>query len=170
MRLREAFSRLGRRYSGFGTGWGILESAAESETLALSVENAGDVTFVPALSGLGAPYWDPHARGAIFGVTRGTTRAHLVRAALEGIAHRCADALEAMEQETGARLPQLKVDGGAAANNFLMQTQADLLGVPVNRPAQVETTALGAAYLAGLQTGAWSAADLRGLNPPGAEL
>ena len=146
-------------------GLGILESAAESEALAVSVEDAGGVAFVPALAGLGAPYWDPHARGAIFGITRGTTRAHIVRAALEGIAHRSADALEAMEQETGARLPQLQVDGGAAANNFLMQTQADLLGVPVNRPAQVETTALGAAYLAGLQTGAWSASDLRSLNP-----
>ena len=121
--------------------------------------------MVPALAGLGAPYWDPHARGAVLGITRGTTRAHIVRAALEAIAHRSADALEAMEQETGARLPQLQVDGGAAANNFLMQTQADLLGVPVNRPAQIETTALGAAYLAGLQTGAWSAAELRSLNP-----
>ena len=147
-------------------GLGILRSAAESESLARSVDDSGGVIFVPALTGLGAPYWDSEARGAFFGLTRGTERAHLVRAALESIAHRCADALEAMEAETGASIPLLQADGGASRNDFLMQTQADLLGAPVNRPSQVEATGMGAAYLAGLAAGMWSASDLRGLPRP----
>lgn len=136
-------------------GLGILAAAAESETLAASLPDNGDVYFVPALTGLGAPHWDPYARGAIVGLTRGAGRAHLVRAALESIAHQTCDVVDAMAGESGLTLRVLRADGGAAANGFLMQFQADLLGVPVEVPAVVETTALGAAYLAGLGVGFW---------------
>jgi glycerol kinase len=113
------------------------------------------VVFVPALSGLGAPYWDPRARGTIVGLTRGTTRAHIARATLEAIAFQSAELIEAMSADSGISLSELRVDGGATANNLLMQMQADLLGVPVVRPVVTETTALGAAYLAGLGVGFW---------------
>ncbi len=136
-------------------GLGLIASSAEVEGLAASVPDAGGVYFVPALSGLGAPYWDPHARGAIVGLTRGATRAHLARATLEAIAFQSAELIEAMAADSGIALTELRVDGGATANNLLMQMQADLLGVPVVRPKVTETTALGAAYLAGLATGFW---------------
>ncbi|GAB4466497.1 MAG: glycerol kinase GlpK [Armatimonadaceae bacterium] len=144
-------------------GLGIIQSSAEVEALALSVPDSGGVVFVPAFTGLGAPYWDPFARGAIFGMTRGTTAAHIARAAVEAIAFQSAEALTAMEQEAGA-LTELRVDGGAAANNLLMQFQADLMGLPVVRPQVLETTALGAAYLAGLAVGFWqSESEIRSL-------
>ena len=133
----------------------LIRHAAEIETLAGQVPDAGGVYFVPAFAGLGAPHWDPYARGAMYGLTRGTTAAHLARAVLESIAFQSADVLRAMEQDAGNRLAELRVDGGAAANDLLMQFQADLLGVPVVRPVVQETTALGAAYLAGLATGVW---------------
>jgi len=137
-------------------GLGLIRSAAEVERLAAEVPDAGGVYFVPAFAGLGAPYWDARARGAIVGLTRGTTRAHLSRAVLEAIAFQSADVLEAMQKDAGAPLAELRVDGGAAANDLLLQFQADLLGVPVARPQVLETTALGAAYLAGLAVGLWS--------------
>ena len=140
-------------------GLGILPSAQASEAMAYSVANSGGVVLVPALTGLGAPHWDAYARGSIFGLTRATTAAHIVRAALEAIALQCQDLLEAMQQDLGAPIEVLRVDGGAAANNFLMQLQADLLGVPVARPQQLETTAWGAACLAGLAVGLWSGLD-----------
>uniref|UniRef100_A0A832MKV4 Glycerol kinase n=1 Tax=Eiseniibacteriota bacterium TaxID=2212470 RepID=A0A832MKV4_UNCEI len=136
-------------------GLGVLRHAAESEALARSVPDAGGVTFVPAFVGLGAPWWRPDVRGAVFGLTRGTTRAHLVRAALESLALQSRDLVEAMERDAGRRVRALRVDGGATANGFLMQHQADLLGVPVVRPRVVETTALGAGLLAGLAVGFW---------------
>jgi len=136
-------------------GLGIIERAADIEALAASVPDTGGVYFVPALSGLGAPYWDPRARGAIVGITRGTTRAHLARAALEAIAFQSAELIEAMAADSGLALTELRVDGGATANNLLMQIQANLLGVAVVRPKVTETTALGAAYLAGLAVGFW---------------
>ncbi len=136
-------------------GLGIIERAADIEALAGSVPDTGGVYFVPALSGLGAPYWDPHARGAIVGITRGTTRAHLARATLEAIAFQSAELIEAMAIDSGIALTELRVDGGATASNLLMQIQANLLGVPVVRPRVTETTALGAAYLAGLAVGFW---------------
>jgi glycerol kinase len=136
-------------------GLGMIERAADMDALAASVPDAGGVFFVPALSGLGAPYWDPHARGAIVGITRGTTRAHLARATLEAIAFQSAELIEAMSADSGIGLTQLRVDGGATASNLLMQIQADLLGVAVVRPKVTETTALGAAYLAGLAVGFW---------------
>ncbi len=117
--------------------------------------DSGDVYLVPAFTGLGAPYWDARARGAIIGLTRGTSRAHIARAALESIAFQSAELLEAMQKDAGERLTELRVDGGAAANDLLMQFQADLLGVPVLRPKVLETTALGAAYLAGLTVDLW---------------
>jgi glycerol kinase len=123
--------------------------------LALSVPDTGGVSFVPALTGLGAPYWNPDARGLITGITRGTTRAHLARATLESIAFQSADVIEAMCRDAGIGLAELRADGGAAVNAFLMQFQADLLDVPVDVPAVRETTALGAAYLAGLASGFW---------------
>ena len=123
--------------------------------LAASVPDSGGVYFVPALAGLGSPYWDPHARGTIVGLTRGTTRAHLARATLEAIAFQSAELLDAMTADSGIALTELRVDGGATANDLLMQIQADLLGVPVVRPRVTETTALGAAYLAGLAVGFW---------------
>jgi glycerol kinase len=134
-------------------GLGIIRSASEIEALAAKVDSAGDVVFVPALAGLGAPHWDPHARGLITGITRDTGAAHLARATLEGIAFQIADLVEAMERDAGAPLGRLRVDGGAAANALLMQFQADVLGAPIDRPRSVETTALGAAYLAGLAVG-----------------
>ena len=133
----------------------ILKSARESEPLARSVSDSGGVVLVPAFVGLGAPYWRPEVRGAFFGLTRGTTRAHLARAALESLAFQTRDVVEAMARDAGKRPRELKVDGGAAANDFLMQYQADLLGIPVARPRVVETTALGAALLAGLAVGLW---------------
>jgi glycerol kinase len=136
-------------------GLRIIEAAADVEALAASVPDAGGVLFVPAFVGLGAPHWDPHARGTIVGLTRGTTAAHIARAALESIAFQSAEVLRAMEQDAGIQLAELRVDGGAAANDLLMQFQADLLGVPVARPRVLETTALGAAYLAGIATGVW---------------
>ena len=140
-------------------GLRMLQAASESEPLARSVEDSGGVVFVPALVGLGAPYWRPDVRGAIFGLTRGTTRAHLARAALESLAFQTRDLCDAMARDAGRRIAVLRVDGGAVANDFLMQTQADLLGVPVERPAVVETTALGAGLLAGLGVGLWTPAE-----------
>ena len=140
-------------------GLGIIERAADIEALAASVPDTGGGYFVPALSGLGAPYWDPRARGTIVGITRGTTRAHLARAALEAIAFQSAELIEAMAADSGIALTELRVDGGATANNLLMQMQADLLGVPVVRPKVTETTALGAAYLAGLATEVWESRE-----------
>jgi len=144
-------------------GLGLIRSAAEVEPLAASVPDNGGVYLVPAFAGLGAPHWDPHARGLVAGLTRGTTAGHLARAALEGIAYQVADVLDAMREEAGVELPELRVDGGAAANELLMQFQADLLGVPLVRPAQTESTARGAAWLAGLAVGHWNGLDeLRG--------
>jgi len=143
-------------------GLGLIAHAAESEKLALSVEDTGGVYLVPAFVGLGAPYWDMYARGTIVGITRGTARAHMVRAALEAIAYQSRDVLETMAGEAGVRLRSLRVDGGAAANDFLCQFQADLLDVPVLRPSVTETTGLGAAYLAGLGAGLWKPAELAG--------
>jgi glycerol kinase len=136
-------------------GLEFFRSAPEVEALAATVPDTGGVYVVPAFAGLGAPHWDPHARGTIVGLTRGTTRAHVARAALEGIALQVMDVLKAMEGDSGITLKELRVDGGASANNLLMQLQADLLGVPVVRPKVSETTALGAAYLAGLAVGYW---------------
>jgi glycerol kinase len=135
-------------------GLQVVGSAAETAAIAATVPDSGDVVFVPALTGLGAPYWDPHARGTIVGITRGTTRAHLVRATLEAIAFEVRDVLETM-----STLASVRVDGGASANDLLCQLQADQLGTPVVRPAQVETTGLGAAFLAGLGTGVWSSTE-----------
>jgi glycerol kinase len=140
-------------------GLGFFSSSSEIEALANSVLDAGGVYLVPAFTGLGAPYWDPHARGTIVGLTRGTTRAHIARAALEAIAYQSAEVLEAMQKDSGERLAELRVDGGASANDLLMQFQADLLGVPVVRPKVLETTALGAAYLAGLTVNLWKSRE-----------
>ena len=140
-------------------GLGIIDSAAESEEYAGRVADTGGVYIVPAFVGLGAPYWDAYARGAIFGITRGTGREHLVRAALEAICYQTRDVIQAMTADSGIVLTELKVDGGAVRNNFLMQFQSDILGVPVRRPQVTETTALGAAYLAGLGVGLWSGKD-----------
>ncbi len=136
-------------------GLGIIQKSSEVEALAASVPDAGGVHLVPAFAGLGAPHWDPHARALICGMTRGTTKAHIARAALEGIAYQVADILKAMQADAGVKLRELRVDGGASKNNLMMQFQADLLGVPVVRPVVTETTALGAAYLAGLGVGLW---------------
>ncbi len=138
---------------------GIISSAAEVETLARQVDGSGDVVFVPALVGLGAPHWDPHARGLVSGLTRDTSAAHLARAVLEGIAFQIDDLVLAMEADAGTPIRRLRADGGAAANDLLMQFQADLLGVPVDRPACIDTTALGAAYLAGLATGIFTSRE-----------
>ncbi|MDF2473621.1 MAG: glpK [Anaerocolumna sp.] len=137
----------------------MFNSSAESERYATAVEDTGGVYLVPAFVGLGAPYWDPYARGTVVGLTRGTKKEHFVRAALESMAYQTYDVLNAMEQDSGIRLQALKVDGGACANNFLMQFQADVLDTPVERPAVIETTALGAAYLAGLAVGYWKDLD-----------
>ncbi len=140
-------------------GLQLFSSAAESEDLAASVPDSAGVYVVPAFAGLGAPHWDPHARGAILGLTRGATRAHITRATLESLAYQTRDVVEAMELDSGVTLAELRVDGGAAANNLLLQVQADILGRDVVRPACLETTALGAAYLAGLATGFWKDPD-----------
>ncbi|MFK7692519.1 glycerol kinase GlpK [Paenibacillus sp. HJGM_3] len=137
-------------------GLQLLERASDSEAYALQVESSDGVYVVPAFVGLGTPYWDSDVRGAVFGVTRGTTKAHFIRATLESLAYQTRDVLDAMEEDSGIRLQKLRVDGGAVANSFLMQFQSDMLGVPVERPVTQETTALGAAYLAGLAVGYWS--------------
>jgi glycerol kinase len=136
-------------------GLGIIQSSRDVEALAAQVPDNGGVYLVPAFAGLGAPHWDQYARGILIGLTRGSTKAHIARAALEGIAYQVADVLEAMQRDAKIKLKELRVDGGACANNLLMQFQADLLGVPVVRPKVSETTALGAAYLAGLAVGFW---------------
>ena len=136
-------------------GLGIIKASAEVEQLALTVNDTGGVYFVPAFAGLGAPYWDPNARGTIAGLTRGTNSGHIARAAIESIAFQTVDVLKAMEADAGVKIKELRVDGGATANNLLMQFQADLLDCKVIRPNIVETTALGAAYLAGLAVGYW---------------
>jgi glycerol kinase len=140
-------------------GLGIIQTSGEVEALAASVPDTGGVYFVPAFAGLGAPYWDAYARGTIVGISRGTTRAHIARATLAGIAYQSADVLEAMQKDAGLELTELRVDGGAARNDLLMQFQADVLGVPVVRPEVTETTALGAAYLAGLAVGYWESLE-----------
>lgn len=137
----------------------LIPTAAASEAAAESVPDTAGVYFVPAFVGLGAPHWDPDARGLITGITRATTRAHIVRAGLESIAYQTRELVDAMEADSGEALKELRVDGGAAANNFLMQFQADILGRPIVRPADIETTALGAAYLAGLATGFWKSVE-----------
>jgi glycerol kinase len=137
-------------------GLRIIEAPAETEGLAASLDSNDGVYFVPALTGLGSPHWDPYARGTVVGLTRGSTRAHLARAALEAIAYQTVDAVRAMEAAGAERLAELKADGGATVNRWLMQFQADVLGVPVVVPEVAETTALGAAYLAGVGSGAWS--------------
>lgn len=140
-------------------GLGIIREAADVEALAASVPNSGSVVFVPALAGLGAPHWDQSARGTLLGITRGTTAAHIARATLEAIALQVKEVLDAMEADSGVALAELRVDGGAAANDLLLQIQADILDVPVVRPRVVETTALGAAALAGLAVGIWKDRD-----------
>jgi glycerol kinase len=141
---------------------GLIDSAAETEAIAAGVEDAGGVYFVPAFSGLFAPHWDMYARGAIVGLTRFSDRRHLVRATLEAICYQTREVLDAMREDAGVALSSLKVDGGAVRNDLLMQLQADILGVPVVRPTVSETTALGAAYAAGLGVGFWrDASDLR---------
>jgi glycerol kinase len=141
-------------------GLGIIASAAEAGPLAASVTDSGGVFLVPAFVGLGAPHWDPYARGTIVGLTRGSDKTHLVRAAVESMAYQTRDVVEAMERDAGRKLTELRVDGGASVMDVLCQFQADLLGIPVRRPRQTETTALGAAFLAGLGAGVWSEADL----------
>lgn len=133
----------------------IMEKASDSEEMALSVPDANGLYVVPAFVGLGAPYWDPYARGAVLGITRGANKNHLVRATLESLAYQTKDLIDAMSEDMGKSMPALKVDGGACANNFLMQFQSDILGCEVDRPQCIETTSLGAAYLAGLATGYW---------------
>jgi glycerol kinase len=140
-------------------GLGLLRDARESRAMAESVADTGGVYFVPAFVGLGAPYWDMYARGTIVGITRGTTAAHLVRAGLEAIAYQSRDVLEAMAADAGGSVRTLRVDGGAVANDFLCQFQADIMDVPVERPRVIETTALGAAGLAGLGAGVWRSLD-----------
>jgi glycerol kinase len=136
-------------------GLGIIQNSSEVESLAAQVPDNGGVYLVPAFAGLGAPHWDAYARGLVVGLTRGSTRAHLARAALEGIAYQTTEVLRAMEKDARVKLRELRVDGGASSNNLLMQFQADVLGVPLVRPRVTETTALGAAYLAGLAVGYW---------------
>jgi glycerol kinase len=143
-------------------GLGLIKQAAETQALAQSVPDTGGVYLVPAFVGLGAPYWDPYARGTLVGITRGTSRAQLARAALEAIAYQSRDVLDTMRRESGVPLMTLRVDGGAAANDFLCQFQADVLGVEVLRPSVTETTGLGAAYLAGVGAGLWKSGDLGG--------
>lgn len=140
-------------------GLGLIRSSSEIEALAMQVGDNGGVYFVPSLTGLGAPYWDQYAKGCIYGITRGTTAAHIARAALEGIAFQTMDIVRAMEKDSGIRLTELKVDGGASMNNLMMQFQANILGTKVIRPAVTETTALGACYLAGLAVGFWEDID-----------
>jgi len=138
---------------------GLIKEAGESERLAMEIEDAGGVYLVPAFVGLGAPHWDMYARGTLIGLTRGSGRAHIVRAAVESIAHQVADVLEAMAADSSLRLAEIRVDGGAATNSFLLQFQSDIAGIEVSRPKMLETTALGAAYLAGLGTGFWKSAE-----------
>jgi glycerol kinase len=136
-------------------GLGIIKSAPEVNALANSVQDSGGVTLVPAFTGLGAPHWDADARGTIFGLTRGSTSAHIARATLEGIAFQVADVVTAMQKDSGKRISTLRVDGGACASDLLMQIEADILGCTVERPVNIESTALGAAMLAGLGAGIW---------------
>ena len=145
-------------------GLGIIKTSSEVEALASTVDDNGGVYLVPALAGLGAPHWDPYARGTIVGLTRGSTSGHIARAALEGIAYQVADLADAMGSDAGTPITELRVDGGAAANDLLMQFQADLLRIPVVRPTTLETTALGAAYLAGLAVGYWKSEEDVGQN------
>jgi glycerol kinase len=167
-----AWDRGGRRYALEGSvfvagavvqwlrdGLGLIERSADVEALAATVPDNGGMYLVPAFAGLGSPHWDAYARGTMVGMSRGTTRGHIARAALESIAFQSAELLQAMQQDAGQRLIELRVDGGATVNNLMMQFQADLLGVPVVRPRITETTALGAAYLAGLATGFWSSTE-----------
>src|SRR5262249_48874401 len=140
-------------------GLGIIRSSSDVEALAASVPDNGNVYLVPAFAGLGAPHWDQYARGTIVGLTRGATAAHIAPAALESIAFQSADLLDAMQADAGVRLAELRVDGGASRNDLLMQFQADIIGAPVVRPQITETTALGAAYLAGLAAGFWTSED-----------
>jgi glycerol kinase len=146
----------------------IIERAEDTEALAESLHSNDGVYFVPALTGLGSPHWDPHARGTIVGLTRGTGRAHLARATLEAIAYQTRDAVHAMQQATGLPLGELRADGGASANRWLMQFQADVLGAPVVLGGSTETTALGAAYLAGVGVGMWTVSDVRDWRREGA--
>jgi glycerol kinase len=139
----------------------ILDEAPDSEYFTSKVQDNGGVYVVPAFAGLGAPYWDMYARGAIFGLTRGSNKYHIIRATLESLAYQTRDVLEAMEKDSGIELQTLRVDGGACANNFLMQFQADILDTPVQRPEIIETTALGAAYLAGLAVGFWKKEEIK---------
>jgi glycerol kinase len=140
-------------------GLQVIRASADVEGLATQVENTDGVYMVPAFAGLGAPHWNQHARGSLFGITRGTTNAHIARAALESIAYQTTDVLKAMEADAGIAIKELRVDGGATINNILMQFQADVLQVSVVRPKVYETTALGAAYLAGLAVGYWSSIE-----------
>ena len=140
-------------------GLGMIQKASDIEALAASVESSNGVSFVPALSGLGAPHWKPHARGLLSGITGGTTKAHIARAVLEGVALQIVDILDAMSRDAGQSLKVLKVDGGMARNNLMMQLQSDLLDVACSRPTVLETTALGAAFLAGLGAGIWQDTD-----------
>ncbi|MEA2428760.1 MAG: glycerol kinase, partial [Thermoleophilaceae bacterium] len=142
-------------------GLGIIEQASDTEAMAGSIDSNDGVYFVPALTGLGSPHWDPYARGTIVGLTRGNGRAHLARAALEAIAYQSVDAARATEIASGVRLEELKADGGASENGWLMQFQSDVLGVPVVVPEIDQTTALGAAYLAGVAVGAWTEEETR---------
>jgi glycerol kinase len=140
-------------------GLGIIKQSGDVEALATSVPDSGGVLLVPAFVGLGAPHWDPYARGTIVGMTRGTTAAHIARAAVEAIAYQSAELLAAMQKDAGCPVTEVRADGGAARNDLLMQFQADLLGVPVVRPKVTETTALGAAFLAGLAAGFWQSRE-----------
>jgi glycerol kinase len=140
-------------------GLGLIRSSSDVEALAMSVPDNGGIYLVPAFAGLGAPHWDPYARGALLGLTRGATAAHIARAALEAIAYQSADLLDAMHADAATALTELRVDGGASRNDLLMQFQSDLIRVPVVRPRITETTALGAAYLAGLAVGFWKSRD-----------
>ena len=140
-------------------GLGLIKNSSDVEALAGSVADNGGIYLVPAFAGLGAPHWDPFARGIIVGITRGTTAGHIARAAVEAIAYQSLDVLTAMEADSGVPVAEIRVDGGAAANDVLMQFQSDILGVPLLRPEILETTALGAAYLAGLGVGLWSDVD-----------
>jgi len=148
-------------------GLGVIEATAEVEALAQTEEDNGGVMFVPALAGLGAPYWDAYARGMIIGITRGTSVGHIARAALEGVALGLADALEAMEKDSGRKIGEIRVDGTSATYPFFMQLQTDLLQYPVTRPAVMPSSALGAAYLAGLATGFWDWQTVKKMYEPG---
>ena len=147
----------------------LVAKASETEAIAQEIPDNGNVYFVPAFTGLGAPHWDMYSRGTIVGLTRGTGRAHIVRAALESIAYQSADVISAMAADSSMKSTVLRVDGGASANNFLMQFQADILGVHVLRPKVIETTAMGAAMLAGRAVGVWNDADLTKLQQPDRE-